>query len=103
MLGAALGSFSAGIAYDNLGPRTTLGLCSFSSINAVFIMIFSTTSPMLFLGQLINGTIVGFFPVIASAFVGEVCPVVLRGVIGSMVNLGFVTGRKSNILYLGRL
>jgi hypothetical protein len=50
--------------------------------------------------QLINGTIVGFFPVIASAYVGEVCPVVLRGVIGSMVNLGFVTGREYFLIQL---
>lgn len=44
--------------------------------------------------QLVNGILVGFFPVIASAYIGEVCPVVLRGIMGSMVNLGFVVGRK---------
>ena len=47
--------------------------------------------------QLMNGILVGFFPVIASAYIGEVCPVVLRGIMGSMVNLGFVVGRKSSL------
>lgn len=45
-----------------------------------------------------NGTLVGFFPVIASAYIGEVCPVVLRGIMGSMVNLGFVVGRELSLL-----
>lgn len=94
MLGAAFGSFAAGVSYDKFGPRAILGFCSFGSIVAVLIQFLSTTPMALFIGQLINGTIVGFFPVVASAYVGEVCPVVLRGVIGSMVNLGFVTGRK---------
>lgn len=95
MLGAVFGSFMAGIFYDKYGPRSILGACSFGSIVAVLVQYLSTTPMALFIGQLLNGTIVGFFPVVASAYVGEVCPVVLRGVIGSMVNLGFVTGRKT--------
>ncbi|KUJ06612.1 maltose permease [Mollisia scopiformis] len=93
MLGGAIGSLAAGILYDRLGPKRTLGLCVFGSIGATIIQFFSTTPAVLFLGLLLNGTLVGFFPVVASAYIGEVCPVVLRGIMGSMVNLGFVVGQ----------
>ncbi|KAL4971255.1 hypothetical protein BDW66DRAFT_155841 [Aspergillus desertorum] len=41
----------------------------------------------------LNGTVIAFYPIVGSAYIGEVCPLVLRGVAGSMVNLGFVVGQ----------
>ncbi|CZR69376.1 related to transporter (major facilitator superfamily) [Phialocephala subalpina] len=93
MLGGATGSLGAGILYDSLGPKRTLGLCVLGSIGAIFLQFLSSTPAVLFLGLLANGILVGFFPVIASAYIGEICPVVLRGIMGSMVNLGFVVGQ----------
>lgn len=37
--------------------------------------------------------VISFYPVIGSAYIGEVSPLVLRGVTESMVNLGFVVGQ----------
>jgi hypothetical protein len=51
MLGAAFGSFAAGVSYDKCGPRALLGLCSFGSIVAVLVQFLSTTPTALFIGQ----------------------------------------------------
>jgi MFS family permease len=51
MLGAAFGSFAAGVYYDKLGPTTILGLCNFGSIIAVLVQFLSTTPMALFIGQ----------------------------------------------------
>lgn len=93
LVGNAVGSMMAGYGYDILGPRTTLGLCCLGSIGSIFLQFFSSTVEVLFAGELLNGIIVGFYPVIASAYIGEVMPIVLRGVVGSIVNLAFVIGQ----------
>jgi sugar porter (SP) family MFS transporter len=92
-IGGILGSLSSGWVYDRLGPKVTLAVCSALSIAFIFMEFFATTPVVLFLGELFNGTVIAFYPVIASAYIGEVCPPVLRGVAGSMVNLGFVVGQ----------
>src|SRR2546423_434698 len=46
----------------------------------------------LFAGQLINGCIIAFYPICASAYVGEVTPLVLRGFAATMTNLAFSIG-----------
>lgn len=48
---------------------------------------------MLLAGELLGGLVLGAFPVIAPAYASEVCPVALRGVLTSYVNLSFVTGQ----------
>ncbi len=50
MLGAAIGSLAAGILYDVLGPKKTLGLCITGSIGAIFVQFLALTPAVLFLG-----------------------------------------------------
>lgn len=50
MLGGAIGSLAAGILYDKLGPKKTLGLCVVGSVGATMVQFFSTTPAVLFLG-----------------------------------------------------
>ncbi|KAH9996747.1 putative MFS alpha-glucoside transporter [Xylariaceae sp. FL0662B] len=92
-LGAIVGAFFAGIAYDRLGPRLVMAICSLASIAFIFIQFFSSTPAQLFAGQLLNGCIIAFYPICASAYVGEVCPLALRGFVASMTNLAFVIGQ----------
>lgn len=92
-IGGVVGALLSGWVYDRFGPKVTLTACSVLSIAFIFMEFFATTPVVLFLGELFNGTVIAFYPIIASAFIGEVCPLVLRGVAGSMVNLGFVVGQ----------
>ena len=50
MLGGAIGSMAAGILYDKLGPKRTLGLCITGSVSATILQFLSTTPAVLFLG-----------------------------------------------------
>ncbi|RFU24883.1 hypothetical protein B7463_g11453, partial [Scytalidium lignicola] len=92
-IGGIVGALFAGWTYDRVGPRMTLIICSILSIGFIFMEFFAETPAVLFAGELLNGCVIAFYPVIGSAYIGEVCPLVLRGVAGSMVNLGFVVGQ----------
>ncbi|KAH9884252.1 putative MFS alpha-glucoside transporter [Xylariomycetidae sp. FL2044] len=92
-LGAIVGALAAGFAYDRLGPRPMMALCSAGSLAFIFVQYFSATPAQLFAGQLLNGCIIAFYPICASAYVGEVCPLALRGFAASCTNLAFVVGQ----------
>ncbi|KAK8200966.1 hypothetical protein M8818_006286 [Zalaria obscura] len=93
LLGSIFGSLFAGQAYNYLGPRRLLAICSLASIGSIFFDFFAKTPAILFVGELLNGIMIGFYPVIASAYIGEVSPLALRGVSGSLVNLSYVIGQ----------
>lgn len=67
-------------------------ICSCLSIAFIFLQFFSHTPAQLFVGQLINGCIIAFYPICASAYVSEVTPLALRGCVASMTNLAFSIG-----------
>lgn len=92
-LGAVIGSLLAGAAYDRFGPRKVIAACSVLSMGIIFVQFFAETSAQLFTGELINGIVIAFYPIVASAYVGEVCPLALRGFAASMTNLAFVIGQ----------
>lgn len=92
-VGGIVGALSAGWLYDQFGPKITLAGCSFLSIAWIFMEFFAEKPVVLFLGELFNGCVIAFYPIMGSAYIGEVCPLVLRGVAGSLVNLGFVVGQ----------
>ncbi|KAA8652374.1 hypothetical protein EYZ11_007080 [Aspergillus tanneri] len=92
LLGAIVGALGSGFAYDRFGPRVMLATCSGLSIASVFLQFFSHTPAQLFVGQLVNGAIIAFYPICASAYVGEVTPLVLRGFAATMTNLAFCVG-----------
>ncbi|OKL57189.1 hypothetical protein UA08_07333 [Talaromyces atroroseus] len=92
-IGGIIGALFSGWVYDRLGPKVTLVTCSSLSIAFIFMEFFAESPVVLFLGELFNGAVIAFYPISASAYIGEICPLVLRGVAGSMVNLGFVVGQ----------
>lgn len=87
LVGNCIGTLVAGYSYDRLGPRMTLGACCVASVGWIFMQFFSASVALLFVGELGNGVITGCYPVVAMAYISEVCPVVLRGVITSGINL----------------
>lgn len=92
LLGAILGALLSAVAYDRFGPRIMIAVCSVLSIGFIFIQFFSHSPAQLFVGQLVNGCIIAFYPICASAYVGEVTPLVLRGFAATMTNLAFSIG-----------
>ncbi|KAI3396491.1 hypothetical protein diail_12111 [Diaporthe ilicicola] len=92
-IGSIIGAFCAGIAYDRLGLRRVIALSSFLSIAFVFIQFFANHPAQLVTGILLNGCVISFFTVCATAYVGEVCPVVLRGFAASAINMLLVAGQ----------
>ncbi|KAJ5902963.1 hypothetical protein N7504_005346 [Penicillium tannophilum] len=91
-IGAIVGALCSGIAYERFGPRRMTAGCCVLSIAFIFIQFFSHTPAQLFAGQLVNGCIIAFYPICASAYVGEVTPLVLRGFAATMTNLAFSIG-----------
>ncbi|KAL4950220.1 general substrate transporter [Aspergillus filifer] len=92
LLGAILGALLSAIAYDRFGPRVLIATCSIASLAFIFIQFFSSSPAQLFIGQSVNGCIIAFYPICASAYVGEVTPLVLRGFAATMTNLAFSIG-----------
>ncbi|KAL4804122.1 general substrate transporter, partial [Aspergillus unguis] len=92
LLGAIVGALLSAVAYDRFGPRLMISICSVLSIGFIFIQFFSHSPAQLFVGQLVNGCIIAFYPICASAYVGEVTPLVLRGFAATMTNLAFSIG-----------
>ncbi|KAI4849609.1 general substrate transporter [Aureobasidium sp. EXF-8845] len=92
-IGGVLGALFSGIIYERWGPRRMIAACSFGSIGIIFIQFFATAPAQLFVGQMLNGAIISFFPICASAYTGEVCPLALRGVMASLTNLAFICGK----------
>ena len=88
-IGGVCGALLSGYVYDKFGPRKMIAACSAGSVGVIFLQFFSTTPGQLFAGQLLNGTIIAFFPICASAYTAEVCPLALRGILASLTNLAF--------------
>lgn len=92
-VGSIIGAFCAGMAYDRLGLRRVIALSSALSIGFVFVQFFAAHPAQLVTGIFFNGCVISFFTVCATAYVGEVCPVVLRGFAASAINMLLVAGQ----------
>lgn len=92
LIGGIIGALCSGYVYNRFGPRIMIALCSCLSIAFIFLQFFSHTPAQLFVGQLINGCVIAFYPICASAYIGEVTPLVLRGFAATMTNLAFSIG-----------
>ena len=75
------------------GRKKTFGACVILTAAFVFIQFFARSLPTLVAGEILGGLILGTYAVIAPAYASEVCPIALRGVLTSYVNLCFVMGQ----------
>ncbi|ROV97361.1 hypothetical protein VMCG_06895 [Cytospora schulzeri] len=92
-VGSLVGAFCAGIAYDRLGLRRVIALCSALSIAFVFIQFYAQHPLQLVIGLLLNGCVISFYAVCATAYVSEVSPLILRGFAASAINALLVAGQ----------
>ncbi|KAG5982566.1 hypothetical protein E4U55_001713 [Claviceps digitariae] len=92
-IGQMLGALASGYPLHYLGRRKTLAICCCWSIACVFIQFFATSIGMLCVGEILGGLAYGFYVVIAPTYASEICPLILRGVLTTSVNLAFVIGQ----------
>ena len=92
-VGQVVGSFGAGYPLERFGRRWTLAVCCVVSCIAVAIQFSARNKTQILLAELVNGIVLGAYPVIAPTYISEVTPVVFRGIAAAFVNLSFVIGQ----------
>lgn len=92
-VGQVIGSIGAGYPLERLGRRWTLAICCITTCIAVALQTSSQNKPQILVAELVNGVVLGAYPVIAPTYISEVTPVVLRGIGAAFVNLSFVIGQ----------
>ena len=92
-IGQVVGALFAGYPMEWYGRRLTFGACVIATTAIVFIQFFARSLPVLLVGELLGGLVLGCYAVIAPAYASEVCPVALRGILTAYVNLCFVIGQ----------
>lgn len=88
-----LGAFACAYPLDRYGRKKTFAACVFLTGAFIFIQFFAKSLPVLLVGELLGGLVLGAFPVIAPTYASEVCPMALRGILTAYVNLSFVMGQ----------
>jgi len=92
-IGQVVGAFFAAFPMEAYGRKKTFGACVVLTTGCVFIQFFARTLPVLLVGELLGGLVLGTYAVIAPAYASEVCPLALRGVLTSCTNICFVVGQ----------
>ena len=92
-VGQCVGALLAGYPMDSFGRKRTFIACVALTAGLIFIQFFARTAPVLLVGELLCGLVLGAYVVIAPAYASEVCPLALRGVLTSYTNLCFVMGQ----------
>lgn len=92
-VGQVLGSFFIGYPLAKIGRRWTLAACCTISLIAIAIQSSAQERAQILVAELVNGVVLGAYPVIAPTYISEVTPVVFRGIASAFVNLSFVMGQ----------
>ncbi|KAF2163828.1 hypothetical protein M409DRAFT_68371 [Zasmidium cellare ATCC 36951] len=92
-IGQVVGAFFAAYPMEWYGRKKTFGVCVILTAAFIFIQFFARSLAVLLVGELLGGLILGTYAAIAPTYASEVCPVALRGVLTSYVNLCFVMGQ----------
>ena len=92
-VGQVVGALGVGIPLEKVGRRWTLACCCTITCVAVALQSSSQNKPQILIAELVNGIVLGAYPVIAPTYISEVTPVVFRGVGAAFINLSFVIGQ----------
>lgn len=92
-VGQVVGSIGVGFPLEKYGRRWTLAGCCIITCIAVALQSSAQNKPQILVAELVNGVVLGAYPVIAPTYISEVTPVVFRGVGAAFVNLSFVIGQ----------
>jgi MFS family permease len=92
-VGQVVGALVAGYPMERYGRKWTFGACVALTTGLIFIQFFARSLPVLLAGELLGGLVLGCYAVIAPVYSSEVCPMAIRGILTSYVNLCFVMGQ----------
>ncbi|KAK4899504.1 hypothetical protein LTR27_003237 [Elasticomyces elasticus] len=92
-IGQVVGAFFASYPMEWFGRKKTFGVCVLLTTAIIFIQFFARSLPVLIVGELLGGLVLGTYATIAPTYASEVCPVALRGILTSYINLCFVIGQ----------
>ncbi|KAH9836017.1 general alpha-glucoside permease-like [Teratosphaeria destructans] len=92
-IGQVLGAFFASYPMEWFGRKKTFAVCVVLTAAFIFIQFFARSLPVLLVGELLGGLVLGTYATIAPTYASEVCPTALRGILTSYVNLCFVIGQ----------
>ncbi|KAK5127324.1 hypothetical protein LTR85_006663 [Meristemomyces frigidus] len=92
-VGQVVGAFSVGWPLEKIGRRWTLAGCCVITLITVALQTSAQNRPQILIAELINGIVLGAYPVIAPTYISEVTPVVFRGIGAAFINLSFVIGQ----------
>lgn len=92
-VGQVIGSLGVGWPMDKWGRKWTLAGCCLITCIAVALQSSAQNKPQILIAELVNGVVLGAYPVIAPTYISEVTPVVFRGIGSAFINLSFVIGQ----------
>jgi SP family general alpha glucoside:H+ symporter-like MFS transporter len=92
-IGIIIGSFLNGYAWEWIGMKRTMLAAYVAVTGLTFILVFADSLPIMFLGQILCGIPWGVFGTTAPTYASEVCPVVLRGYLGTFINITWIIGQ----------
>jgi MFS transporter, SP family, general alpha glucoside:H+ symporter len=92
-IGQVVGAFFASYPLERYGRKVTFGACVILTSIIVAVQFLARSLEMLLIGELFGGLVLGTYATIAPTYASEVCPVALRGILTSYINLCFVMGQ----------
>lgn len=75
------------------GRKKTFAAAAVLTSGFTIIQVFARSLSVLFVGELLGAIVLGVYTVIAPSYASEVCPLALRGMLTSYVNLCWVMGQ----------
>lgn len=75
-VGQVVGAFGVGWPLEKIGRRWTLACCCTVTLITVALQTSANSRAQILVAELINGIVLGAYPVIAPTYMSEVCPVV---------------------------
>lgn len=92
-IGSIVGLQIAGSLAERLGHLRLMLISVISMLALIFIPFFASSLPVFLVGQCLMGVPWGAFQSLASAYASEICPVALRPLLTTYVNLCWVFGQ----------
>ncbi|OQU98578.1 hypothetical protein CLAIMM_04341 isoform 1 [Cladophialophora immunda] len=95
---AVMGALSAAWIADKVGRRLALGFVFAVRLTSVTLEFIATTNYIFFAGRFLGGFSTGGTNSLCMAYIGEITPLPLRGVLTAAVPISLITGALSSAL-----
>ncbi|WOO84078.1 Maltose permease MAL61 [Vanrija pseudolonga] len=91
-VGTLIGLIITGYCQEAFGARKTYAVGMLAMIATIFLAVFAQNLPMLLAAELLMGIPWGMFQTLSTAYAAEICPIRLRGLLASFVNMAWGIG-----------